>query len=538
MTAVAAAAAAAVPASGRAQPAAGAALLDVPYLAQTEALCGGAAVAMVMRYWGARAVYAETFASLVEPAAGGIRGRDLMAALQARGFAADSFGGDAARVQAELAGRRPPIALIEDRPGRFHYVVIVGWGSERVTVHDPARAPFRAIPVDAFLRAWSVSGFWTLVATPLSGTDRPSSRPEPPYLPTKAKEPCDGLVEEGIRLAGTGDLTAAGRVLEQAATGCPSSAAPLRELAGLQALRADWPAAARYAREALRRDAADAHASRILATSLFLEGEPDAALDAWNRNGAPVVDLVEIAGLQRTRFGVAASAIDLPPETVLTKERLFRSRRRLAALPSVASARVLYEPDQDDRAKVRAVVLERPLVPSGLLPLAVVAAAAAADRELSVDVASPTGAGERWRASWRWWERRPRVAIGFAAPAPFGGVWALEASGERQTYGAAEGEVTERRRSAVLSASDWITGTTKLEAAVGMDRWSDQSSGLLRASVVREFAGGLTEARAESTLVIGGHRGATLDAGGEWQSSPDRSGVVLHARAGAGVAAS
>ncbi len=45
-------------------------LLDVPYLPQSEALCGGAAVAMVMRYWGAANVYAETFAGLVDPGAG------------------------------------------------------------------------------------------------------------------------------------------------------------------------------------------------------------------------------------------------------------------------------------------------------------------------------------------------------------------------------------------------------------------------------------------------------------------------------------
>ena len=44
------------------------ALLDVPFVAQTEALCGGASVAMVQRYWGAREVSAADFASLVDVA--------------------------------------------------------------------------------------------------------------------------------------------------------------------------------------------------------------------------------------------------------------------------------------------------------------------------------------------------------------------------------------------------------------------------------------------------------------------------------------
>src|SRR5215218_9054335 len=99
-------------------------ILDVPYVLQSEELCGGAAVAMVMRYWGATGIYAESFASLVDKQAGGIKGDDLLSSLHDRGWNAVSFGGDAALVQRTLQHRQPPIALIEDRPGRFHYVVI------------------------------------------------------------------------------------------------------------------------------------------------------------------------------------------------------------------------------------------------------------------------------------------------------------------------------------------------------------------------------------------------------------------------------
>src|SRR3990167_6103920 len=58
-------------------------LLDVPYLPQTEDLCGGAAVAMVLRYWGERQAYAEDFAALVDRSASGIR-TDVLAAEAAR----------------------------------------------------------------------------------------------------------------------------------------------------------------------------------------------------------------------------------------------------------------------------------------------------------------------------------------------------------------------------------------------------------------------------------------------------------------------
>ena len=46
--------------------------IDNPYLPQTPALCGGAAVAMLFRYWGDRRADVEQFAPLVDRRAGGI----------------------------------------------------------------------------------------------------------------------------------------------------------------------------------------------------------------------------------------------------------------------------------------------------------------------------------------------------------------------------------------------------------------------------------------------------------------------------------
>ena len=50
--------------AGLAGPASGQTLSvpDVPFVAQSEALCGGAALAMVLRYWGTTGVQAEDFA--------------------------------------------------------------------------------------------------------------------------------------------------------------------------------------------------------------------------------------------------------------------------------------------------------------------------------------------------------------------------------------------------------------------------------------------------------------------------------------------
>jgi peptidase C39-like protein len=514
------------------------ALLDVPYLPQSEELCGGAAIAMVMRYWGATAVYAETFANLVDPGVQGIRGRDLIRALEERGYESASFEGNLDHIARALAGRRPAIALIEDRPGRLHYVVLVGMRRDRIVIHDPARAPFRVVDAGDFLRAWAPAGYWMLVAQPgPNAMATPSvSAVESSVGESPATGVCGGMVDEGVRLSGQGDPAAAERVLELAAAECPHDAAPLRELAGVRVLRGEWLQAATLARAALERDPDDQHATRTLATSLFLAGEREKALDAWNRVDAPVVDFVDIRGLQQTRYAVAAAALDLSAQTVLTRGRLERARRRLDALPSLIGSRVTYEPDEADRAQVVAAVVERPVFPNGLLPLGAIALRVVTDRDVKVTSASPTGGGELWSASWRWWEHRPRVAFGVAAPAPFGGVWAVDAYAERQSYGAANTLTVERRRGVTLSASDWLNRSTRLLTDLSFDRWASGFTTSVMGQIGRSFDDGRGVVSFDGTIVMGAFRTELLGVRGEWQSATERVGPVWHLRGGVDTA--
>ena len=513
-------------------------LLDVPYLPQSEALCGGAAIAMVMRYWGETGVYAETFADLVDPEAQGIRGRDLMRALDARGYETVTFEGDLDRVRRAVASRHPPVALIEDRPGRFHYVVIVGIRGDRIVVHDPARAPFRVLHTNEFLRSWAQARHWMLVAEPRTGVTRPPAPDGDAATDTRVRGVCAGLVEEGVRLAGRGDLAVAEGVLRLAAGECQHDPAPLRELAGVHALRGEWRLAAETARAALERDARDEHAIRTLATSFFLSGEREKALDVWNRLGAPLVDLVDIRGLEQTRYAVAAEAIDLPPQTLVTRGRLDRAARRLDALPSLMASRVTYEPDESDRAKVVAAVVERAVLPTGIVPLTAIAMRSLTDRELRVHVAGPTGGGELWTAAWRWWEQRPRVDLGVAAPSPFGGIWSVAALGESQAYGSEALFVSERRRGVSLTLSDWLTGSTRVQGGVSLDRWSNGWTTSISAGAGRAFDSGRGMAALDSTIVAGAFRTASITLKADWTSAADRAGPVWHLSSGFAAAGS
>jgi hypothetical protein len=538
-TALAAAVALAPAAASRAgQPASPVRILDVPYVLQSEELCGGAAAAMVMRFFGATGIYAESFSPLVDKAARGIKGADLIRSLHDRGWQAVSFTGDRQLIERSLEQRHPPIALIEVRPGRFHYVVVLSWSSGRVVVHDPARKPFDVRDEAEFLRAWNRSGRWTLVALPAStpaGTSvaAPAEQHE---LSSPAPGPCGTLVEEAVRLANRGEMDVARRALEQATAQCPGDPAGWRELAGLDALNKDWPRAALNARRALSVDGGDRHAARILATSLFLEGDTLGALRAWNRAGEPALDLVDVRGLERTRYAVALNAMRLHAQARLTPSMLTRAARRLDAVPALAGSSVSYTPKDEGLAQVTGAVIERPVLPANRLAAAAVAVRAGTDREVAVNAASLAGGGELWRASWRWWENRPRLAFGLAAPAPFGGVWEIAFVNERETYGRETSLLQQQRRTVSLSFADWATGTIRWEAGIMREQWpGDPATGGLAGIRYQTMDDRLSASARTAVWSQGGAEWLT-SAGLEWRSRVRNQGTVLLGRLAASAA--
>jgi predicted double-glycine peptidase len=466
-------------------------LLDVPYLPQTEDLCGGAAVAMVLRYWGERQVYPEDFAALVNRSASGIRTDVLTSDVKRRGWQALPVNADrsssGAWMRDQLDRGRPIVALVEVRPDRYHYVVIVAWTSEHVIVHDPARAPFRVLSRPAFDQMWAQAGRWALLLLPPER--RPFERQAPSASVTTdlsaSAGPCAPLVQEMVELSRAGDVGGAEAGLVAALRLCPQHSVAWRELAGVRFLQSRWAEASELAEHAALLDPTDEQGWNLLATSRFLNGEPDAALEAWNRVGRPSVDRVRVEGARRTRRPALAAFVNLPPRTLLTAEILHRAERRLRELPSAAVTSLRYRPVEGGFAEVEAAIVERPTVPRGIVPIVAIASRAWLQRELPLELAAPTGSGELWTAAWRWWEARPRFAFALAMPAPSGlpGVAKVEAIWERQSYAipnGVEGPRTttiyrdERRRTA-LSLADWATSNLRWEAGAAFDRWADGS---------------------------------------------------------------
>ncbi len=494
-------------------------LLDVPYVPQTGALCGGAAVSMVLRYWGDTAVVAEDFSSLLEPGGAGIRTAALVAAVRSRGWQAFPVTGTPAAIQSHLAAGRPVLALIAEGDA-FHYVVLLAWANGGVILHDPAVAPFRTRSEASFDAGWAASGRWALVVLPAAAPDPASPSPTPaPTLarasPRADSTECDSLVVDAVRLARNGNSAEAEQVLLVAEARCPDSAAPLRGRAGLRFAAEDWAGAASLAERALALDRDDPYTWRLLAGSRFLLDDDVGALRAWNEIAEPRADLARVDGLERIRYRTVAAQLDLPTGSLLTAGSFVRARRRLDAIPAQSQGKLRLRPLPAGSAGVDAVLLERPLLFSGPLDALATGLRGLVDREAVLRLAGSLGHGELWTAGYRWPRERPRASLVLAIPSPGDrpGIWRVEGSWERQAYATnalvgLDGAVTpvllreERRRSA-LSWADWIAADLHLELGAAMDRWDDRGAHLsLAGGIDARFAddrGALTAQLAQWT---------------------------------------
>lgn len=407
----------------------------VVYLPQTEALCGGAAAAMVMRYWGDASIRPEDFEPLIDRAQEGIVTTVLVDDLRRRGWQAFPLRGDAgfAPVVEHLTRGRPIVALIEDRPSRYHYVVVTAVDRDSVTFHDPAVAPSQTMTRREFARRWQAANYWMLLLTPTGSTER-----------AEGSVPSDPLELRVAALLRSGELAEAHRL---------STAATLA-------------------------DPRDAVAWDALATTLFVMDRELEALEAWTRAGKPDVDTVQIGGLRQTRYRAAERMIGIAPGDRLTRARLERARRRLDMLPSAASSRVSYVPLADGRVQIDAAIAERSRLP-GLFELAVAGAKAPFSRDVGVSLTNLVGGGERVTASWRFREgfERLEAAIEAPSPLPLGAVWKISGFESRETYAIHGARSESEWRRAAFQASDWLNGRAGWTIGAGVERWPGLDDG-------------------------------------------------------------
>ena len=490
-------------------------VIDVPFIAQSVDLCGGAAAAMVLRYWGARDVQAGDFEALVDKDRGGITTGDLVSALSARGAVAHPIEAGPEDVRREMAAGRPIIAMIDGGGGQLHYVVIVAWASDRVLFHDPSVGPFRVRSEVEFLRLWRATGGFALVVTPgaTSAGESPSAitRPGPPGI-----APCDGLIGHATETARGEDPESAVAELLAARDLCPDDARPPNALAGIRFRQKRWAEAVAFARQASAMDAADQENWRLLGASLYLSDEPKPALTAWNRIDEPRLDRVVIEGLIRTRADLATAVIGLRPRDVLTTESIALAERRIEDLPSASWGRLIYKPSAGGRADVVASIGENRLIEPWRILAVRLGGELAAKREGNIRINSPTGRGEALEVGGRFAPRRPSVWVRLETPRLGGlpGVVSLGALWDRQTYrldGVPRSEATvENRRRGSVDWTRWLTSRSRVEAGFGIDRF--------------EGRGTFGSMRVGGEVRLAGDRAAVAADGGAWGGFGDASG--------------
>lgn len=469
-------------------------VLDVPYLSQSFLLCGGAAIAMVERWWGRRGVYAEDFASLVRPEAGGILTTDLVPATRARGWDTQAFRGTPELVGRSLSDGVPVVALIQVAPERYHYVVVLGWSDGQVVFHDPATAPFTAMDQESFLARWAAADGWALVVrpAPIAPVDLVTANDGGAgAAPVPATMPCPPWLDLALDAAAAGRLDEASRLLARAGEACPTEPLILRETAGIRFKQGRDAEVDRLASEYLALAPHDEFAWQLLATSRYRAGERASALRAWNKIGRPTVDLVRIDGVRRVRFRELAAAISTDPGTMLTPSRLALARRRLSDVPALRHSAVAYQPVPGGMVEVRASVVERPLVEPAWRLAAAGAVSAIAQSEVSLEVATPTGGGELWTGSWRWEPARPRGGLRLELPVDpgFQGILTIEGAWERFRFAldtAGPPIFEETRRSAIVGFGGWVHAGVRPLVAFRLERWSEDRrylAGLIGAEI-------------------------------------------------------
>ena len=279
-------------------------------------------------------------------------------------------------------------------------------------------------------------------------------------------------------------------------------------------------------------DSSDRHAWRVLGTAEFLRRNQAAALSAWNRTSEPVNDLVRVEGLTRTRHRVVTDRIGLAPGELLTSPDLERARRRLSELPAAGPSRVDVAPVGGGLVEIHAAVLERPLIPAAPLALGTLGVRALATREATWRVASPTGSGERFDVTARWWEARPAIAVALSVPVHsrlVSGVVRLEGGLERESFGSATGDGTpqiDERRSAVAGISDWATPNLRWDVAARVDRWSGGPATLGMGGALERRIGNAAALRLQGDVWPAGGFGVTsVDA--RWRRSAEGADNLL-----------
>lgn len=132
--------------------------------------CGPTTLASVLAHHGATVPEADIAGTIYSPTARGVLLTDLAWYARRLGFQADVRTGTLADLQAAVAGRQPPIVLLNLAVGGLrqpHFTAIIGW-SEQGVRYLSTKPAGDVVSLKTFQRQWQRAGSQYLLITPAS----------------------------------------------------------------------------------------------------------------------------------------------------------------------------------------------------------------------------------------------------------------------------------------------------------------------------------------------------------------------------------
>jgi tetratricopeptide (TPR) repeat protein len=154
---------------------------------------------------------------------------------------------------------------------------------------------------------------------------------------------------QGLALARLGRLDEAESVFLHARQIYPNDPRFALELAGIAFRNKDYVAAKNYLHYALRLAPVDNYGNDFLASLYILDGNLEAALKYWNRNGQPIIQTLEFAPALELSPVLRERAFAISPGQVFASDRLLMTQANLDRLGVLSGYQFDLTPRQDQR---------------------------------------------------------------------------------------------------------------------------------------------------------------------------------------------
>jgi tetratricopeptide (TPR) repeat protein len=195
------------------------------------------------------------------------------------------------------------------------------------------------------------------------------------------------------------------------------------ELAGIAFRQKKYSQARRWLRHALKIDSRDAYANDFLATTYFLEGNVDAALNYWNRIDKPHIAEIRYEPQPTLDPILLDRAFAFSPESTLRLDELWTTEARLRALGIFPSTTIELAPRADGQFDTLFRSVERNGFGDGKLQSTLSFFRGVLQQTVYPEYRNANSSAINFTSLYRWDAQRRRVFASLSAPLRHDATW-------------------------------------------------------------------------------------------------------------------